>query len=1078
MAETGDRFYVRRTTGDLVGPLSRLAIAGLLQKGQLDGSEEVSSDRRHWQPVGRLIAGAAAPPEVAGGPGEADQASGDGSSWGERDLGGGGDLELAPLDAALGQPLPAPAPEPMVTAPDAASPPGLAPVDLASLAPLELERQGEPEKTIPPPAGAPAGSVRAAAASPGEAAALSMEGSTLLTADQAAANADAAAALPLSGFETGPLSGVGPALALPGGQAAAPDAAVTAGATTTTGALPGASTRGRTLTAAKPRAQEAPRRSRKPLFIAGAVTLFVAAVAVAFLVFDVGDHLLREPSAEAILGDTAAVIAQDRFAGYQRGANLLFDEINTRPRTAALRAAAAELLGEFVVLHHGDRARIARAEATLAEIPAHPFPSALAAPTLLRARAWIALAKGRTREAGRVIDEATAAPAQSDPSPQRLLLAGWIAIGQRKLAAAESAFRQGLSRFPAMVAFRYGLGRAQEESGNPQAATTYKEVLAASAGHFDAALGLIRTGAYTPEARITLANRLLGDSGGNASAAAQAEAYAIIADAAAALGKASDAAAAIAQALAKDPASPAALVVAGEALLAEGRLHEAVMKFSSALPGAPAIPAAVPAHPLRFAAAAVLIEGGNRADGLALLDSPAPKDQTKEANGQTNGQTNEHAKNPKAAGDPRASFWRGRAAELQSPPDLAGAARWYQETLATSPRFVPASLQLGALLLKQNRTAEAVAVLKRAQAAGVAPATLQVALGQAQLTAGDPDRARMTFKDVLAQNPKDAPARLGLAAAMEATHDLTGAQHELESLLTDNPNLPELRPRLAALLLAAGDRNKALAMYEAEIAAGKASVDARLAAAKLSFEMGRTPEALGLLDKLVGEAPQTPGALLWLGKVRLAGGDVAGALADLRRALAFESTPELHYEHGRALAAGGTEEKALSEYEQAGPMPVAMVARAKIMLARGDTEHALPILEAAVKQASGNGDGWLLLGNAYDRTGVTAKAVAAWRSAAHAAPENAEVAYHLGRWEMDQGQVGSAIVHLRLAGAKAPASGQWLPDLFYQLGVAEKNRGSRAAAIAAFKKYLTLAPPDAPSRHEVQEQLASLGAAQ
>jgi Tfp pilus assembly protein PilF len=240
--------------------------------------------------------------------------------------------------------------------------------------------------------------------------------------------------------------------------------------------------------------------------------------------------------------------------------------------------------------------------------------------------------------------------------------------------------------------------------------------------------------------------------------------------------------------------------------------------------------------------------------------------------------------------------------------------------------------------------------------------------------------------------------------------------------------------------------------------------------------MGRGPTAQALLEKLVAEAPQTPGALLWLGKVRMAAGDVAGALSELRRALSFESTPELHFEHGRALAAGGSEEKALSEYEQATGIPAALVARGKIMLARGDTEHSVPLLEAALKEAPDNDEGWLLLGNGYDRMGVGAKAVGAWRQAARVAPENAEVHYHLGRWEMNQGQPGAALTHLRLAASRAPTAARWLTDLYFQLGFAEKAKGTRPAAAAALKKYLTLAPPDAPSRGEVERQLTTLSA--
>jgi tetratricopeptide (TPR) repeat protein len=1081
MDETGDRFYVRRTTGDLVGPLSKAAIAGLLRQGKLDGSEEVSPDRRTWHPLARLIPAAAASEEAPAPdapPGDTGPTPAEGATWGERDLGGGGDLELAPLDAAFGQPYTPPEPA-MAHNPEVASPPGLAPVDLETLAPLELEREEsapappspsavEPGAVAPDanePAHAEPGSAQlprlsqAPGRGPARAAAPASAGASTRpsTLDPGARSLDPTADQLVTEFETAPSTGLTVAPAPGGGEmVVTAGAPLAAGAAPLAGATVAAALRGRTLTAAKPRTEEPPKKSRRSLIIGGgAAILLVSALAVGFLYFDLGDLLIREPAAAKVLGDTAAEIASDRLPAYQRGATRLLEVVEAHPRSAALRAAAAELLASSVVLHRADRTRTARADAALGEIPPRPIRSDATAPTLARARTWIALAKGRAREAGRAMDESAAL---NDATPERQLLAGWVALGLNKASAAETIFQQGAVQFPTRVAFRYGLARAQEDGGRPQAAATYKGVLAASAGHFGAALGLIRTGGYAPAARLALANRLITDNAANATPAALAEAYAIVARAQAALGKSGEATATIDKALAKDPASPAALVAAGEALLSQGRLHEAVAKFSTALPSAPAVPAAVPAHELRFALAAVLIESGRRAEGLVLLGPPGPAREV-------------------SAADPRAAFWRGRAAELQTPPDLTAAMRAYEQTLAADPHFVPASLQLGALLLKQNRTAEAVTVLKRAQAAGVAPATLQVALGQAQLTAGDGERARKTFKDVLATSPKDAPARLGLASALEAAHDRTGARRELESLLADNPELPGLRPRLAELLVASGDREKALSLYQVEIDAGKASLAARLAAAKLAFEMGRKPMAQALLEKLTTEAPQTPGALLWLGKVRLSSGDVAGALADLRRALSFESTPELHFEHGRALTAAGNEEKALSEYEQAGTLSPAMVARGRILLGRGDTDHSVPILESAVKLAPDNGEGWLLLGNAYDRQGAPAKAVAAWRSAIRATPDNAEVHYHIGRWEMDQGQPGSAVVNLRQAAAKAPAGQKWLIDLYYQLGMAEKAKGSRAAAVTALKKYLSLAPTDAPSRHEVEQQLASLGAA-
>jgi tetratricopeptide (TPR) repeat protein len=75
---------------------------------------------------------------------------------------------------------------------------------------------------------------------------------------------------------------------------------------------------------------------------------------------------------------------------------------------------------------------------------------------------------------------------------------------------------------------------------------------------------------------------------------------------------------------------------------------------------------------------------------------------------------------------------------------------------------------------------------------------------------------------------------------------------------------------------------------------------------------------------------------------------------------------------------------------------------------------------------------------------------------------------------MDHGRPKEAIEHFRKAIAKMPASAPWESELYFQLGQAELLTGSKPAALAAFKKYVELAPQDAPSRPEAMRQVARL----
>lgn len=799
--------------------------------------------------------------------------------------------------------------------------------------------------------------------------------------------------------------------------------------------------RHRTMSAVRQRPVVAPppQNPRKKLVVAGAAGAAALIVVGTFFALGGMDLVAGEPTVESVLGPVAAAIEDNHYPAFEEGARLLTEAAASRPKSVRLRAAAADLLASSVVLRRAERARTVKAEAILAEIPAGNRGSM---PELARARGWVALAKGNIKDASRLAVEAS-------NDPRTALLLGWTQIADGKASSAVRTFEAALAHTPESITLRYALGRAQEDAGLPGALATYQALLAQAKWHFGAGLAVVRTGSFPPAGRITLAETLITKNAADASRTELADTQVLIARAARLIGKVDRADSELKQAQTLDPGDPSAQVAAGEALLDQGRMKEAVAKFEAAAPNAPAVPVAVPLGDLRFAMAAALIEKGKAKAGIALLDAVP-------------------------ASDPRAHFWRARAAELSTPPDLDAARRGYEETLKSNPRFVPATLQLAALLTQRQQGAEGLAVLKRAEAAGASGAALQLALGQAFLASGDSERAKKTFIEALTDNPKLGAARLGLAAAHKAAGNLTSAKTELDSLVAQAGDTPGLRQAMAELQIAQGQRDQALATYRIEIDAGRATSGLKMAAARLALDTGRADVARSIAEKIVAENPDTPGALVLLGRTRRALGDLPGAVAELRRALAFESTPELHYEYGRALLESGSNEEGLSELEQAPTLAAAQIERARAFMRRGDAERAVGPLELAVKQAPGNGDAWLLLGNSYDRLGTPAKAEAAWKNAVKTDPGAPEPRYRLGRLQMDQGQPGSALVQLRAAAPKVPPNGVWTADFYFQLGFAEKARGTRPAAAAALKKYLALAPADAPSRGEVERLLGEL----
>lgn len=1060
------RYYLRRRGAAPSGPHEGAAIAALRDAGKLDGTEEISSDGRTWNPVATLFGA----PGRRGGPAGAREATDAGP--GSLDLDDPDSISLPPLELGFGAgtedsgtPITAPSrgqePEATHGTVDLG---GDDAVDLG--APLELVTRTPPGKVPAAAPSAPAAGASVAAQAPRPGGAARLAKLTPLGSPAQMAAVGTPPRDPQDGTRAGDQA---PAVvnSTVGSEASAAVASLLEGEAEQMAdatrpvrldepaSPPDVRVRRRTMTAARGGGKPAqtpgsrPRRrlTRRTLLIGGGAVVLAGATAAALLT-DLPDRLRGEPASAKVLGAVAGDLEQDRFPAFSEAARLLEESVASRKRAPANRAEAATLLAASVVLHGGERGRIARAEALLDMDP----DTAAAGPVRGRARAWVALAKGRWKDVERLVTEAALPPADRD------LLLGWAALGRDEVARAASLFSSAAGAQPPPAPSRTGarvaLARAREAELSPDVEGAFRAVLAGAPAHVGAALGLARASRLSAAARITLLEAIIARQARDASRAELAEAHVLIARAARETGAIDRADTAMKRAREADPAGVAAAVAAGDAALAEGRTDDAVTAYKAAL--APPLSAArTPA--LRFARIAALLEAAKVAEAAAAL-------------------TDLERKLP---GDPRVGFWRARAAERARPPNFAEAERAYGEALARDPRFLPASLQLARLLLDQRRGADALAVLRRAEGQGAGAGALRVALGQALLASGNPQEAARTFRQALGADPKNPTARLGLAGALEATGDLEGARSELTALSASaRGTTPGLGTRVAAVLAKLGRKQEALSAYQAEIAAGGAAPATKVAAARLALELGRKDEARKLGESAVADDPRTPGALLLLAELRRLDGDLPHALLELRRALSVDGSAEVNLEYGRALGALGRNDEALAALSQARELPEASVERGRVLLRRGDVDGAARELATATVSLPGNADAQLLLGIAEERLGHAPRAEAAFKAAVRLAPASAEARYRLGKATYDRGQAAVALPQLRAAAEHVPAvpdpTATWRAELYFTLGFAEARAGSRERAAAAFRKYLDLAPPDAPARSEAAKQLKLL----
>ena len=117
----------------------------------------------------------------------------------------------------------------------------------------------------------------------------------------------------------------------------------------------------------------------------------------------------------------------------------------------------------------------------------------------------------------------------------------------------------------------------------------------------------------------------------------------------------------------------------------------------------------------------------------------------------------------------------------------------------------------------------------------------------------------------------------------------------------------------------------------------------------------------------------------------------------------------------------------------------------------------------------------LLTGDCYADLQQADRARHSYEDAARAAPDSGEVAFKLGRAYHDAGRRHDAIAQLDRAVKLGGDKIRWAPEAQLLLGDAPLEGHENEAAVKAYKRYLELAPPDAPARAEVQKHIATLG---
>jgi tetratricopeptide (TPR) repeat protein len=318
------------------------------------------------------------------------------------------------------------------------------------------------------------------------------------------------------------------------------------------------------------------------------------------------------------------------------------------------------------------------------------------------------------------------------------------------------------------------------------------------------------------------------------------------------------------------------------------------------------------------------------------------------------------------------------AARALSQGDLDGAQRGFEQVVKTAPNHVPALANLGVVYSRQGRSADAIAVYRKALQLAPDEPGLLLNLGLAHLKIEEPGKAKPLFARVAALQPSHSQARELLASTQVLTGEAQTAVGTLEPLRRSEPRNSGVLYFLGIAYLKLGDREKAREALDSMFAA-VSEARANYLQGKAYYESELYEEAVTALEKARVLDSSIPDVHLELGKTYVSLRRAKEAEAALRETLRRRaSDAEAAYFLGALLTQDGRTAEGVRLLE------TAQTARpdfwgtyyylGKSRLQEGDAKGAVKLLRAAAERKPEEPAVYYQLGRALKTLGLAEEA--------------------------------------------------------------------------------------------------------
>jgi tetratricopeptide (TPR) repeat protein len=280
---------------------------------------------------------------------------------------------------------------------------------------------------------------------------------------------------------------------------------------------------------------------------------------------------------------------------------------------------------------------------------------------------------------------------------------------------------------------------------------------------------------------------------------------------------------------------------------------------------------------------------------------------------------------------------------------------------------------------------------------------------------------------------------------------------------------------------ASGRLDEALRAYEAALTKAPDDTDLELRVGCGYAAGGRTKEAEGLLRRVISLRPTSAEAHHCLGRALLTEGSrLADALRMLERAADLDPhRAEYHLYVGWAANEAGNVSKAESALDKALSLDKGLAdaywQRGVLRERQSAVRDAVADLTHALELRPSRHEARAALADAYYDLGKETEAMAEWRLAVEARPDNATWRFRYGkllaanrRNEQAQEELSRALELVDKSGAKE----RWRWEAHHLLA---RAIGLRPAAVPHWQAFLKLGPVDSPYRAEAKAALDRLG---